>query len=78
LAFRFQITGLEANGGMVVITYGYNGPNVSYNMTEDVTDGTFYLETPAVTGQMNPGIIIYPGLKGTVTVKMAQVGLVAR
>lgn len=78
LAFRFQISGLQANGGMVVIVYGYGGPNGAYNLTQDVKDGTFYLETPAVSGQMNPGIVIYPGLKGTVTVKMAQVGLVSR
>jgi lysophospholipase L1-like esterase len=78
LAFRFQISGLEANGGMLVVTYGYRGPTAAYNMTEDVKDGAFYLEAAAVNGQMNPGVIVYPGLKGTVTVKMAQVGLVPR
>jgi lysophospholipase L1-like esterase len=78
LAFRFQISGLEANGGMLVITYGDNGNTAAYNVTEDVRDGTFYLESPVVNGQLDPGIIMYPGLKRTVTVKMAQVGLVAR
>jgi lysophospholipase L1-like esterase len=78
LAFRFQISGLEANGGMVVVTFGYNGPNVGYNMTEDVADGTFYIEAPAASGQANPGIIVYPGLTGTITVRMAQVGLTPR
>lgn len=78
MAFRFQISGLEANGGSVVITYGYGGPNAAYAMTEDVTDGTFYLETQATSGQMNPGFIVYPGKTGTVTIKVAQVGLIAR
>ena len=78
LAFRFQISGLEANGGMVVITYGYGGPNAAYNMTEDVTDGTFYLDMPATSGQMNPGIVVYPKTTGAITVKIAQVALVQR
>jgi lysophospholipase L1-like esterase len=77
LSFRFKISGLEANGGMVVITYGYNGPNASYTMLQDVTDGTFYLEAQAVGTQMNPGIIICPGLRGSITVNLAQVGLAA-
>jgi len=78
LTFRFQISGLEANGGSVVVVYGYGGPNASYNMTEDVTDGTFYLESTALSGQMNPGIVVYPGLTGAITIKMAQVGLLER
>jgi hypothetical protein len=78
LAFRFQISGLEANGGMVVVTYGYSGPDVGYNMTEDVADGTFYIEAPAANSQANPGIIVYPGLTGTITVKLAQVALIPR
>ena len=75
LAFRFQISGLEANGGMVVVTYGYDGPNAAYNMRQDTTDGTFYLEAQAVNGQMNPGIIAYPGTHGSITVKLAPGGI---
>ncbi len=78
LAFRFQISGLEANGGSVVITYGYGGPNAAYNMTEDVTDGTFYLEMPATSGQLNPGVVVYPGTTGTITIKLAQVAVIQR
>ena len=78
LAFRFQIAGLEANGGTVIIALGYGGPLAGYNMTEDVADGTFYLEVPATSAQMNPGIVVYPGTSGTITIKMAQVGLIER
>jgi lysophospholipase L1-like esterase len=78
LSFRFQISGLEANGGTMSIIFGYGGPYGAYNMTEDVTDGTFYLELPATGPQMNPGIVVYPNTTGAITVKMAQVALIER
>lgn len=76
LSFRFKISGLEANGGTVAITYGYSGPTVAYNIKNDVVDGTFNLVSTAVNKQLNPGFVVYPTTNAThIVISVAQVGL---
>jgi lysophospholipase L1-like esterase len=75
-SFKFQISGLEENGGHVNMGYAYGAQNFIFNYLTDTT-GTFYIEFTAPSGTFAPSFGIYPTVASSkIQVKIAQMSLV--
>ncbi len=75
-SFKFQISGLEENGGYLNMGYSWGALNFAYNYQTD-TSGTFYIEFTAPASQFVPGFFVYPTVTNqAITVKVAQMSLV--
>jgi hypothetical protein len=75
-SFKFQISGLEENGGALNMGYAWGASNFTYNYLND-TSGTFYIEFTAPGTTFVPGFFLYPTVKSSsVTLKIAQISLV--
>jgi lysophospholipase L1-like esterase len=75
-SFKFQISGLEENGGVINMGYAWGASNFTYNYFND-TSGTFYIEFTAAGNQFVPGFFVFPTVKSSsITLKIAQISLV--
>jgi lysophospholipase L1-like esterase len=75
-SFKFQITGLEENGGHVNMGYAFGAQNFTYNYLTD-TAGTFYIEFTAPSGTFAPSFCVYPTVASSkIQIKIAQISLV--
>jgi len=74
--FKFQITGLEENGGSMNMGYAYGASNFTYGYLTD-TSGTFYIEFTATGTTFIPGFVVYPTVNSSkVQLKISQMSLV--
>jgi lysophospholipase L1-like esterase len=75
-SFKFQISGLEENGGILNMGYAWGAQNFTYNYLND-TSGTFYIEFTAGSTSFVPGFFVYPTVNSSsITLKIAQISLV--
>jgi lysophospholipase L1-like esterase len=75
-SFKFEISGLEENGGHVNMGYAWGAQNFTYNYLTD-TSGTFYMEFTAPSNTFVPDFAIYPTVKlAKIQIKIAQISLV--
>jgi lysophospholipase L1-like esterase len=75
-SFKFQISGLEENGGSLNMGYAYGATNFTYGYLND-TSGTFYIEFTAQSGSFIPGFVAYPTVASSkIQIKIAQMSLV--
>lgn len=75
-SFKFQITGLEENGGSLNMGYAWGASNFTYGYVND-TAGTFYMEFVAPSTTFIPGFFVYPTVTAQpITLKIAQMSLV--
>jgi hypothetical protein len=75
-SFKFQVSGLEENGGHLNMGYAWGGSNFTYNYMTD-TAGTFYIEFNAPSNTFIPGFFIFPTVAPSkIQVKIAQMSLV--
>jgi|GEM_PF-5946905 len=75
-SFKFQISGLEANGGHINMGYAWGASNFTYNYLND-TAGTFYMEFTAPNGTFVPGFFVFPSVtNSTIKLKISQMSLV--
>jgi lysophospholipase L1-like esterase len=75
-SFKFQISGLEENGGHVNMGYAFGAQNFTYNYLTD-TAGTFYIEFTATSGTFAPSFCVYPTVASSqIQIKIAQISLI--
>lgn len=75
-SFKFQISGLQENGGYLNMGYAYGANNFTYNYLTD-TAGIFYIEFTASGSTFIPGFFVFPTpSKSTIQLKVAQISLV--
>ena len=75
-SFKFQIAGLQENGGHLNMGYAYGAQNFTYNYLTD-TAGTFYIEFTAPSATFTPGFFVYPSVNSSkIQIKIAQMSLV--
>jgi lysophospholipase L1-like esterase len=78
LSYRLRVSGLTANGGAINLTYGYFGPTIAYQLTNNIADGMINFEAVCPSGvtQFNPAIVVYSTTgPQSITVSIAQAGL---
>ncbi|HEY3936487.1 MAG TPA: GDSL-type esterase/lipase family protein [Bryobacteraceae bacterium] len=75
-SFKFQISGLEENGGYLNMGYAWGASAFTYGYLTDTT-GTFYIEFTAPNGTFVPGFFVYPTVTNSpIVLKIAQMSLV--
>jgi lysophospholipase L1-like esterase len=75
-SFKFQISGLQENGGYLNMGYAYGAQNFTYGYLTD-TSGTFYIEFTAPSATFTPGFFVFPTVTASnIQVKIAQISLV--
>jgi lysophospholipase L1-like esterase len=75
-SFKFQISGLQENGGHLNMGYAYGAQNFTYGYLTD-TAGTFYIEFTAPSTTFTSGFFVYPNVTASnVQIKIAQISLV--
>jgi lysophospholipase L1-like esterase len=75
-SFKFQISGLQENGGYLNMGYAYGATNFAYNYMTD-SGGVFYIEFTAPGDTFVPGFYVYPTVNSQpIQVRIGQISLV--